>query len=50
MAKPDKHVERTERYHKEFAGRLIEKVKTHTAPWQKPCPPYTESRSRPVRS
>ncbi len=33
MAKPDKHAER---YHREFAGRLIEMVEKHTAPWQQP--------------
>jgi len=36
MAKPDKHQERTERYHKEFAVQLIEQIKKGTAPWQKP--------------
>ena len=36
MAKPDKHQQRSERYHKEFAAQLIEQVKKHTAPWQKP--------------
>ena len=36
MAKTDKHQERTERYHKEFAVQLIEQIKKGTAPWQKP--------------
>ena len=36
MAKPDKHQERTERYHKEFAAQLIDQIKKGTAPWQKP--------------
>ena len=39
MAKPDKHQERTERYHKEFAAQLIEQIKKGTAPWQKPWKP-----------
>ena len=39
VAKPDKHQERTERYHKEFAAQLIEQIKKGTAPWQKPWKP-----------
>ena len=39
MAKKDKHAERTERYHKEFAAQLIEQIKKGTAPWQKPWKP-----------
>ncbi|MDE2755689.1 MAG: zincin-like metallopeptidase domain-containing protein [Acidobacteriota bacterium] len=35
MAKPDKHRERAERYHKEFAAQLIKQVEKGTAPWQK---------------
>ena len=35
MAKPDKHQERAERYHKEFAAQLIRQVEKGTAPWQK---------------
>ena len=39
MAKPDRHQEHAERYHKEFAGQLIEQIKKGTAPWQKPWKP-----------
>ena len=39
MAKPDKHNERAESYHKELAARLIEQIKKGTAPWQKPWKP-----------
>ena len=36
MGKPDKHQERAERYHREFAAQLIDQIKKGTAPWQKP--------------
>ena len=37
-------------YHKEFAGKLKEQIEAGVAPWQKPCPPYLFSVSRPATS
>ena len=41
--------ERADEYHAQFAARIVKALEEGTAPWQKPCPPCTESRSRPVR-
>ena len=41
---------RLEKYTAQFADRLLDAIEKGTAPWQKPCPPYRESRSRPLRS
>ncbi len=37
-------------YHQQFAERIIPALKEGTAPWQKPCPPYIVSVSRPATS
>ena len=37
-------------YHTEFAGKLKEQIEQGVAPWQKPCPPYLVSVSRPIAS
>ena len=37
-------------YHKEFAGKLKEQIEQGVAPWQKPCPPWRVSWSRPTTS
>ena len=37
-------------YHKAFAGKLKEQIEQGVAPWQKPCPPYIFSVSRPATS
>ena len=37
-------------YHKEFAGKLKEQIAQGVAPWQKPCPPWLFSVSRPIAS
>ena len=42
--------ERTDAYHQQFAESIIRALKEGTAPWQKPCPPCQERRSRTVSS
>ena len=37
-------------YHKEFASQIREQIKAGVAPWQKPCPPWLFSVSRPITS
>ena len=37
-------------YHQQFAERIIPALKEGTAPWQKPCPPWRFSVSRPITS
>ena len=37
-------------YHREFAGTLKEQIAAGVAPWQKPCPPWRVSVSRPITS
>ena len=42
--------EKTDENYHQFAERITKARKKEAPPWQKPCPPYTESRSRPVWS
>ena len=30
---------RNEKYHEQFAARIVKALEEGTAPWQKPCPP-----------
>ena len=36
--------------HAAFAGKLKEQIAQGVAPWQKPCPPFIFSVSRPITS
>ena len=48
MAWKDKGSEVEDKYHKDFADRLIEQIKKGTAPWQKPWKPGERSAPRNV--
>ena len=37
-------------YHQEFAAALKAQIAAGVAPWQKPCPPWRFSVSRPITS
>ena len=37
-------------YHTAFASKLKEQIEQGVAPWQKPCPPWRFSVSRPITS
>ena len=46
----DKPLWNQDDYHKEFAGQLKAQIEQGVAPWQKPCPPFRSSVSRPITS
>ena len=37
-------------YHTAFASKIKEQIEQGVAPWQKPCPPWLFSVSRPITS
>ena len=47
---PDKPRWNQDDYHKDFAGKIKAQIEQGVAPWQKTCPPFRFSVSRPITS